>query len=166
MDPRDELLSLKEHPLPVEGDDSILPTRIAKIEEEMKGVEEEMRAVNEKLSEKLSDLRGSRNLLLDHAILIGIVEDSAWKIEKSVSFGNRVADPIKLKSLSAEKWKLYSESVRDKAMQDVKLLLQKAKDGLEKSVNLGIADKIFGKNVVDGCSTKPEMVSFKVVRKE
>ena len=162
MDPREEQKSLKEHPLPIEGDDSILPTRIAAIDDEIKRTREKMK----ELQDYIANLSVDRVTLLTEAIKTGKTDDGTWKIEKETTYGNRVADPKKLIATSKEKWDLYASAIKDKAVQDAKLLLQKAKDGLETSVNLGIADKIFGKKIVDECSTKPESVTWKVVKKE
>lgn len=162
MDPREEQKSLKEDPLPYEGDETLILNRIAEIDKKIELVDASIRILNM----ERSDLATVRAKLIDRAISIGRVEDAVWKIEKTVSYGNRVADPVKLKSVSTEKWNLYTDSIRDKAIQDAKLLIQKAKDNLERAVNLSVADKIFGKSVVDECSTKPEMVSYKVVEKK
>jgi hypothetical protein len=166
MDPLDERKSLKEFPLPVEeleGDDSILPTRIARIDTEI----EEVNATIKMWMETLADLKSSRVLLLDHAITTNHTEDAQFHIERQVTkiTGNRIADPKKLKALP--QWKLYADAYREKALRDTKAVIQKSEESVEKNILIGLADKIFGKEQVNACSTVPvqETVEYVVVKK-
>jgi len=159
MSPLEEAASLREHPLPPEEvivaeDDIILPTRIAIIDQEIT-----------KLHERLKDLESSKVLLLDHAIKINVLEDDRYRIEKEIVRGNRVADIGKLREMFPAQIDLYFQTMKEKISRDFKADAIKAAEKLRTVVNIGIADDIFGKENVTRCSTIPERIEYKVVRK-
>jgi hypothetical protein len=159
MDPRKEVLSLKEFPLPEEVE--ISPTSIVILDNSIENLEKEIL----KLNTRLQDLYSDRARLLDHAVKMGILEDSKYKIVEVPKYGNRVCDPKKLKELNESSWKAYEVAYAEKARQDADALLQKAKDNIESKVLLGLADKIFGKKNVDLCSQTPATIAYEVRRK-
>lgn len=169
MPTSDERSELRFEPLPPEPtpgidilkQDEVIPTRIAIVDKEIATLEAEIHEKNE----SLQNLRSSRAILLDHAIKIGCMEDDHFRIDKVVKRGDRIADPAKLAKFTTE-WKLYEAAIVEKAKRDATDVLLKAKSGLSTKINLGIADKIFGKKSVDSCSEMPETVTYKVVKKE
>lgn len=156
LDPRSEALSLREHPLPseVSGDDKILPTRIAILDNEIA-----------KTAEHLKDLQSSRVLLLDHAIKNDILEDDKYRIDKEVIKGNRVASLEKLREMFPVQYESYLLAIKDKLTRDFKADAVKAADKMLKVVNLSVADAIFGKENVTRCSEIPERIEYRVVKK-
>lgn len=159
MSPEEEARSLRDNPLPPEGgvvaeDDAILPTRIAIIENECA-----------KLRERLQDLESSKAILMDHAIKINVLEDSSYKIEKTIVKGNRVADMGRLEEMFPVQMETYLLTMRDKISRDFKADAIKAAEKMRTVVNIGIADKIFGKENVTRCSTTPETTEYRVVKK-
>jgi hypothetical protein len=168
MDPREETLSLKEFPLPLEGralvvtpEDSILPTCVKTVENAIEQLEKEKRDLDARLVELYRD----RNGLIERAVKFKIMEDDKFKIEEIIKYGNRVCDINKLKESNPEKWKIYKTRVMEKAKQDSEDILQKAKESLETKVLLGIADKVFGKDRVDLYSQTPATISYEVRKK-
>jgi hypothetical protein len=162
MDPRSEALSIKEFPLPEElGEDSILPTNIIVLDNAIVNLEKEISRLNARLSDMYSD----RARLLDRAVKTGVLEDPQYKIVEVLKCGNRTCDPKKLKELNPTAWKSYELAYNEKAKQDADALLQKAKDGVETKVLLGLADKIFGKKNVDLCSQTPATIAYEVRKK-
>ena len=162
LDPLSERRSLKDNPLPEEDDinDSLLPSHIAIIEQDIVDIEKQILALNE----KLSNLNDDKSRLIDRAVKTGHVEDMRYRIEKRILKGNRIADPKKLKPLPM--WPVYEKAWLQKIERDAEILVTKGKDKLEKEINLGIADKIFGKETVDSCSTRPETIQYEVERKK
>jgi hypothetical protein len=159
MSPEEEARSLRDDPLPpeeprVSEDDTILPTRIAIIENEC-----------EKLRERLRDLESSKVILMDHAIKINVLEDNSYKIEKIIVKGNRVADMGRLTEMFPVQMETYLLTMKDKISRDFKADAIKAAEKMRTIVNLGVADKIFGKENVTRCSTVPESTEYKVVKK-
>lgn len=161
MDPREEQKSLKNDPLPLEGGDENIPTRIVAIDDEIEEIQSTIGMWQKKLSDCLTD----RKALLDRAIELKSFDDGTCIITKTIEKGNRVADPAKLKLVSGDKWNIYVAAIKEKAVTEAKILIQKAKDGLDTNVNLGIADKVFGKKTVDECSTRPETTHYEVKKK-
>jgi hypothetical protein len=99
------------------------------------------------------------------AVKNGILEDPQYKIVEVPKYGNRMCDPKKLKESNPTVWKAYEQAYNEKAKQDADALLQKAKDGIESKVLLGLADKIFGKKNVDLCSQTPATIVYEVRKK-
>jgi len=145
MNPKEELQSLKECPLPESPEDKLLPTRIAMVDSEI--IE---------TREKLKDLESTRALLLDHAIKTNHLEDQRFKIEVEIKYGNRVADATKLATKYPKEFSLYVMAIANKKLRDVSTAIDKAKMEPNGPVLLGIADEIFGKKNVDSCSEIPE----------
>lgn len=159
MSPAEEAKSLRENPLPPEEgvvaeDDTILPTRIAIIDNECA-----------RLRKRLQDLESSRILLMDHAIKINVLEDASYKIEKMVVKGNRVADMGRLAEMFPSQMETYLKTMKDKISRDFQADAIKAAEKMRTVVNIGIADKIFGKENVTRCSTTPETIEYRVVKK-
>jgi len=156
MDAFSEAVSLREHPLPPEvvGEDRILPTRIAILDNEIA-----------KTAERLKDLQSSRVLLMDHAIKNNILEDEKYRIDKEVIRGNRVASLEKLREMFPDLTGKYMETMQDKLNRDFKSDAMKAAEKMLKVVNLSVADAIFGKENVTRCSDIPERVEWRVVKK-
>lgn len=164
MSPLDEARSLKEFPLPPEGepeplsqvadDDAILPTRIAIIDSEIARIDERRR-----------DLQSSRVLLLDHAIKTGHIEDDRYKIVKVVKKHPRVADIKKLETEFPDAFRRYMETMRDRVAREFKADAVKAAEKIKTIVNLGVADGIFGKDNVTKCSVVPETVDYEIIKR-
>jgi hypothetical protein len=164
MDPREEARSLKDHPLPFafKGEDDVLPTHIASIEKTIVDLEKEETA----LRGKISDLYDLKNLLIDRAIQTGHLEDSRYRIEKKISNGDRVADPKLLKEKFSNTWFLYETAYQEKFKRKAEDILEKAKTAVSEKIDLGLADKIFGKANVTACSTVPQTIRYEVVMKK
>jgi hypothetical protein len=156
-DPRDEAASLREHPLPPEPseNDKNLPTRIAELDRDIA-----------KKREELSDLEGNRVLIMDHAIKNDILEDDKYRIEKKIIKGNRVASLDKLREMFPDLTIQYLNAMREKIKRDLGADATKAAEKMLTTVNLGIADVIFGKENVTRCSQIPESIEWKVVKKK
>jgi len=162
MDFSEEALSLKENPLPEEfSDDEILPTSIVILDNGIENLEKEI----SKLNMRLQDLYNNRTRLVDHAVKLGIMEDSKYKIIEVISYGNRLCDPKKLKESNPETWKVYESAYYEKSRKDSEDLIRKSKENIEEKVLLGLADKIFGKKNVDLCSQIPATIKYEVRRK-
>ena len=159
MDPSTEALSLKEFPLPEEVE--VSPTNIAILGNSIENLEKEIADLNI----RLNDLYSDHARLLDRAVKNGILEDPQYKIVEVPKYGNRMCDPKKLKESNPTVWKAYEQAYNEKAKQDADALLQKAKDGIESKVLLGLADKIFGKKNVDLCSQIPATIAYEVRKK-
>lgn len=167
LTPSEERRSFIEFPLPesdqtthaeveaeLSDDDKFLPSRIAVIDHDI-----------DILEEQLKQKRNERALLLDYAIKINSMEDPLAKIVKNIKWGNRIADAQKLKDANPEKFKIYEERWAEKARHDADTVLQNAKDNLMKTVNLSIAEKVFGKSIVTKCSELPSTTIYTVVIK-
>jgi hypothetical protein len=158
-DPQDndffsEARSLKDNPLPLADNDGILPTRIAALDNKI--------ATRAK---ELQDLQFERATLLDHALKMNILEDSAFRIVKGITYGDRVVDPVKLKAANEKVFETYLATVMARVDADLEKKKVEAYAKVSTTIKVGIADTLFGKSVVDACSTKPETVSWKVTRK-
>lgn len=163
MDPREEQRSLRAEPLPIDGDDSILPSRIALLEKEIKGVEDQIA----ELEKTRKDMIDTRKILVDHAVKTGHMEDNRYKIDVEIVYGNRVADPRKLAELYPKEYSNYLMAIVNHKIRSISSDLEKAKVGVEDSINLGIAGKIFGEGELDKCCIKPEKGRiYRVVKKE
>lgn len=153
--------NMSEEPLPILIPDNELPSAIAKIDQEIMSLEVDTRKNND----RILDLSLDRVKYVERAVATGNLDDGKYSLQKKISYGNRVADPKKLKEQSKERWALYEDAIKIHAIADAKLLIQKAKDSLEKTIKLGIADKIFGEENVTACSTKTETISWEVKKK-
>lgn len=162
MDPKSEALSLKGNPLPEEIPDSeVAPTTIAILGNGIENLENEIL----KLNGRLRNLYNDRDRLIERAVKLGKMEDADYKIIESVTYGNRVCDPKKLKESNKETWELYEAAYNKKAQQDAEDIIKKAKENINEKVLLGVADKIFGKKIVDLYSQSVATVKYKVEKK-
>jgi hypothetical protein len=162
MEPLEEAKSLRENPIPVEGDDNLLPTRVAAIDKEIAEIDVKIQDLAKEQSEK----RATRVLLIDHAVKTGHMEDPRFKIEVEITYGNRVADAAKLAEKFPKEFSVYVMAMANHGIQKIAGVLEKSKIEPTAAVNLGIADKIFGKKNVDSCSVIPEASRvYKVVKK-
>jgi hypothetical protein len=159
MTPKEEARDLIANPLPEEVADAFLPTYVAAIQNDIVNLEKEIAVLNT----KLSNLYDDENRTLDRAVKGGFLEDARYKIVCIQTTGNRVCDPKKLKE--QKKWDVYKTAYLEKAESDSKIDLEKKKANVEEKILLGLADKVFGKSVVDLCSQTPITERWEVERK-
>lgn len=159
MTPGEEARDLIANPLPEEVSDAFLPTYVASIEKDIMNLEKEIAVLNT----KLSNLYDDKNRTLDRAVKGGFLEDARYEIVCIQTTGNRVCDPKRLKENKL--WDTYKKAYLDKVESDSKIDLEKKKSVVEEKILLGLADKIFGKAVVDLCSQTPVTERWEVKKK-
>jgi hypothetical protein len=162
MDPLEEQRSLKEHPLPFEGDDKLLPTRIAYVQKQIDDLEHTV----QDLQSQISDLYDTHHLLVDHAVKTDNLEDERYRLEKKVTKGDRVVEATVLKERFNDLWPLYEGTYLNKFQRKAQDILEKAKTDVLAKADLGIADKVFGKEQVTSVATRPETVRYELVVKK
>jgi hypothetical protein len=155
MTPREEAEDLLLNPLPDTFSDVMIPTRIAALDVEIA-----------ETIDKLKDLQSSRDLLLDHAVKTNHMEDSTFKIEVNIKYGARVASGEKLRENYPKQFSLYVMAIANKKLRGIVDVAEKATIDPDGTIELGIADKIFGKKNVDACSVIPETKVYNVVKKK
>jgi hypothetical protein len=159
MTPQEESRDLITNPLPEEVSDGFLPTYVAAIENDIINIEKEIIVLNT----KLSNLNDDKTRILDRAVKGGFLEDARYKIVCIQTTGNRICNPTKLKE--QKKWDVYKAAYLEKVESDSKIDLEKKKANVEEKILLGLADKVFGKDVVNLCSLIPVTERWEVKRK-
>ena len=159
MTPQEEARDLIKNPLPEEVADAFLPTYVAAIENDIVNLEKEIMVLNTKLSTLYDD----KNRTLDRAVKGGFLEDARYKIVCIQTTGNRICDPKRLKE--QKKWDVYRTAYIKKVESDSVIDLEKKKANVEEKILLGLADKVFGKDVVNLCSQIPVTERWEVERK-
>lgn len=151
MNPREEAKSLIEHPLPenITEEDRRLPTRINIYDHEIALLEE-----------TLMNLRRERYEALERALKTGCTADDQYRIEEVKILGDRVVDSALLQSRFPDRFSKYLLRRSDDINSAFEKSRLKALSEIETKINLGTADKVFGKDNVTACSVRTVTVSY------
>lgn len=152
---QEEAIDLKKNPLPISSEDRVLPTLIFNYDEQIN-----------RLEIQLDTLRAERRESLERAIKLGCMQDKQYVIEKKEKEGDRVADAALLKSRLPILFKKYVDLRIEQIKVDHEMKKAKEIGEVEEKIKLGVADKVFGKNNVDACSSKMVTVQYVVKRVE
>lgn len=165
MNPQEEAADLLLHPLPPEikgeiisPEDKILPTRIAAIDMDIADLKLSIKTIQE----QISDLEDTRKILIDHAIKHNVFEDIRFKIQTEIKYGTRILNLETIKKANPSGYKNYISVLKQKFKDEYTVKIASVKT----TILLGIADDVFGEQVVKAHSIRPETITYKVVKKD
>lgn len=149
MTPLEEARDLALNPLPkqITVRDEILPTIIFALDEKILSLEGQLDALRKQRQESLS-----------RAIEMRIMSDLNYIIETKEIYGNRIVNPELLQSRYPDKFEMYVKIRKDQLKTDSESKFARDIGEVLTKINLGLADKIFGKANVTACSANS--VSF------